>query len=126
MAQGQLFTGCERRPLPGGHNGHDADTPTSPFDRNRTWRLCCSVKLSQTTPRREDDGNSFLSFEFRPDHLGKSLQRGLRHVVAAGEVMSREQEHVLNTCFLPRLQEALCTTLWWAEKSKRIGNLARL
>ena len=40
--------------------------------------------------------------------------------------MSGEQEHVLNARFLPRLQEPLCTTLWRAEKSERIGNLAGL
>src|SRR6516162_8713110 len=40
--------------------------------------------------------------------------------------MSREQEHVRNACFLPRLQEPLRTSLRWAEKPKCIGNLARL
>lgn len=40
--------------------------------------------------------------------------------------MCREQEHVFNARFFPRLQETLYTTLWWAKKPKRIGNLARL
>src|SRR5262249_24957369 len=40
--------------------------------------------------------------------------------------MSREQEHVLNACFLPRLQEPLCTTVRWAEKPKRIRDAQRL
>jgi hypothetical protein len=39
------------------------------------------------------------------DHVGKGLQLGLRHVVAAGEVMPWEQERVLDAGLLSRLQE---------------------
>ena len=44
-----------------------------------------------------------------------SLYLGFWHFVAAGEIMSREQEHLLNACFLSRLQKTLCATLWWTE-----------
>jgi hypothetical protein len=67
-----------------------------------------------------------LSSEPRADHSLKSLYLGLWHLVTAGEVMSREQEYMLNACFLPRLQQALCTTLGWTEQSKCIRNSARL
>src|SRR5262249_18087935 len=40
--------------------------------------------------------------------------------------MRREQEHVLNACLLPSLQQALGTTFRRAEQSKGIGNSARL
>ena len=40
--------------------------------------------------------------------------------------MRREQEHMLNPCVLPRLQESLCTTFRRAEQSKCICNSARL
>ena len=47
-------------------------------------------------------------------------------IVTVGEIMSGEQEHLLNACFLSRPQELLCTTLWWTEQSKCIRNLTRL
>ena len=51
----------------------------------------------------------------RADHSLKCLHFGLTHFVASGEVMRGKQEHLLNACFLLRLQEALCATLWWTE-----------
>jgi hypothetical protein len=53
--------------------------------------------------------------ETRADHSLKSLYLGFWHLVAAGEIVSREQEHLLNACFLSRLQKTLCATLWWTE-----------
>jgi hypothetical protein len=67
-----------------------------------------------------------LSSKPRPDHSLKSLNLGLRHVVAALEVMRREQEHVLDACLFPCLQEALRATFRRTEQSECIGNLARL
>lgn len=66
-----------------------------------------------------------LSPETRADHPLKSLDLSFRHLVGSGEVMGGKQEHLLNACFLSRLQEALCATLWWTEQSKCIRNLAR-
>src|SRR3954471_22833827 len=66
------------------------------------------------------------SSESLADHFCKSLQRSLRHVIAAGEVMRREQEHVLDARFLARLQQPLGATLRRPEQPERIGDAARL
>src|SRR5262245_18455702 len=79
----------------------------------------------RTTASKAKQGGA-LSSEPRADHPFKSLNLGLRHVVAAREVMRREQEHVLNARLFPRLQKALGTTFRRTEQSKCIGNSPRL
>ena len=71
------------------------DTQTRP---GIPWHSVLS-RHSQAAPTE----TGCLSSKSRSDYFRKSLQLGLRHVVAAGEVMSREQEHMLDACFLPRL-----------------------
>jgi hypothetical protein len=82
--------------------------------------------LVQATRIRFVAEAEFSSSKSRADHVGKSPQRGLRHIVAAGEVVSREQEHVLNAGFFAGLQEPLGTTLRRPEKPERIGDLTGL
>lgn len=66
-----------------------------------------------------------LTAEPWADHSLKGVDLSVWHFVTASEIMSWEQEHVLNTSLLPGLQKSLCTTFRWAEQSKRIGNLPR-
>jgi len=67
--------------------------------------------------QRQQDGaqKNCLSRETPADHLLKSLYLGFWHLVATGEVMSGKQEHLLNACFLSRLQQAIRATLWRTE-----------
>src|SRR5690348_528312 len=62
----------------------------------------------------------------RPDHVSESLQLGLRHGIAAGEVVGREQEDVLDVSFLLRLQEALGAPLRRTEQAERVGDALSL
>jgi len=45
------------------------------------------------------------------DDLFEGDDLGLRHIVAAGKVVRREQEYIVNTGFLARTQKSLRTTL---------------
>src|SRR5919108_2150899 len=78
------------------------------------------------TPAEDPLGYSKLSPETRADHARKGLDLGLRHVVAPGQVMGGEQEHVLDSRLLSRLEEALRTALRRAEEAEGIGNAVRL
>ena len=54
-----------------------------------------------------DGGSGFLASELRTDHVGKGLQLGFRHGVAAREVMRRSLskcEEIADACdLLPRM-----------------------
>jgi hypothetical protein len=79
-----------------------------------------------TEAKARADFLRWLSSKPRADYSIKSLHLGLWHLVAACDVMSRKKVHLLNACFLARLQEPLCTTLWWTEQAKSVRKLARL
>jgi len=53
------------------------------------------------------DDLSALRPETGTDHVLEGLELGLWHLVAAGQIVGREQEHLLDPGFVPRLEEAL-------------------
>src|SRR5215831_16695041 len=71
--------------------------------------------LLNLSAQRQQKVLGSLSLETRADHALEGLYLGFWHLVAAREVMSGKQEHLLNACFLSRLQQAICATLWWTE-----------
>jgi hypothetical protein len=56
-----------------------------------------------------------LSPETWTDHSFEGLNLDIWHLVGSSEVMGGKQERMLNPCFLSRLQEPVCATLWWSE-----------
>jgi len=63
--------------------------------------------------------------ETRTDHALEGLELSLRHLVPAGQIVGREQEHLLDPGFVSRLEEALGAALGRAEEAEGIGDPAR-
>ena len=79
-----------------------------------------------TPPRQDVLGRPGLSPETRADHACKGLNLALRHGIAPGQVMSGEQEHVLDSRLFLRLRESLRAAFGRAEEAEGIGNAVRL
>ena len=75
-----------------------------------------------TPPRQDVLGRPGLSPETRADHACKGLNLALRHGIAPGQVMSGEQEHVLDSRLFLCLQESLRAAFGRAEEAEGIGN----
>ena len=76
--------------------------------------------LGHVLPPEKD--SSALRAEAGADHALERGDLGLRHFVATGQVVGREQEHLLDPGLLARLQEALGAALGRAEEAERVGD----